>query len=283
MTDSGSPGQKSIEIFGQQMDRIGSSTLQFWMHLTLLEATVLGLTVGLLQASSHRPGPLLIWSWALLLVSIAIGCVLVKVWLDVSFDRSLRSFRFAFDMSVIQSRVEEKQIVPSSEQHVGLFAAATQVLTGDTASPLSEQGRTLAATYSSQLPSSFITVPERRGIESFLHRRWQLLASTYYALSGIAFALLLLSIALPERTIARSLESGTQRAQMRAGEQEDSLRDVIPAGVLAMDSTGAAGSDAEAPSPGSTSEIPHGPGVASDDSSEATGPDSSDTRSSDSN
>jgi len=128
MPDWAQKQKEYTERFGQQMEAARLSTLEFWRHLAIIEATVLALTVGLAQGASGRPTPWLAGAWVLLLVGIASGSLLIKTFIDLGLDASIRVFRAAHDLAEIQGRVDGKELVQGSEEYKGLFTAALSLM-----------------------------------------------------------------------------------------------------------------------------------------------------------
>jgi hypothetical protein len=67
--------QRQTEEFRRALESSWSATQEFWRHLVVVEAAVLGLTVGLLGGRDESHSLLLILSWAFLLAAIAVGSV----------------------------------------------------------------------------------------------------------------------------------------------------------------------------------------------------------------
>ncbi len=161
MTEGPHQQGQYIEKFGQQVETARVSTLEFWKHLTLIQATVLGLSVGLAQGASGSPTAWLIASWVALLLAIAVGCLLIKIWIDVSLDGSVRAFRFAHDIADIQDRVERGELIKGSEEHIGLFSAALRASAEAGGVQLTAQARELADKYADKLSMAYIGLPRR--------------------------------------------------------------------------------------------------------------------------
>lgn len=206
-----------IDEFGRRMGTSWAATQEFWKHLIMVEATVLGLTVGFIGALEHRAPLALLLSWVALLFAIAIGSILVKVGIDVGFDGVLRGFRFQSDIAGIMVRVETKELSTTSEEYRGLFyAAALQMSQGSASQVIPPGGQELADKYAGKLPtSSLFTVPKRTPVAKWFHAHWQLLESAFYALSIFAFTLLVVAVAargLSPRVRPTTVNQSAQKA-----------------------------------------------------------------------
>jgi hypothetical protein len=189
--------KQQTENFSRKLDDSWAATNEFWKHLVIVEATVLGLTVGLLGGRDQAPAITLILSWVCLLLAIALGCVLVKVAIDVTIDGAVRGYRGAADIAGIMARVEAGELDTKSEEYQGLFVAATFLNAPNEAARavFSPKAKELAAAYAEKLPtSSFLGMPKRSRAETWLHAHWRGLAQGFYALSFAAFALLLATV-----------------------------------------------------------------------------------------
>jgi hypothetical protein len=190
----GSPSASPyVQTFAQQAETARASTLEFWKHLTVIEATVLGLTVGLTQATGGNPPFLVAASWVALLLAIAVGSVLAKTSIDLSMAGSIRAFKFAHDVTEIEARVERGDLTKETEEYKGLIAAALSAMPGSERL-LTEDAKALAGKYAAASPSAFINVPTPNRMVSWVHRHWQAVELAFYGLSSVAFALLLASV-----------------------------------------------------------------------------------------
>jgi hypothetical protein len=189
--------KQQTENFSRRLDDSWAATHDFWKHLVVVEATVLGLTVGLLGGRDQAPAITLALSWVFLLLAIAVGCVLVKVAIDVTIDGAVRAYRGAADVAGIMAQVEAGELDPKSDDYRGLFVAATfQGAPNEAArAAFSPLDKALVEKYADKLPtSSFLNMPKRSAAEKWLHVHWQGLAQLFYALSFAAFVLLLASV-----------------------------------------------------------------------------------------
>lgn len=178
------------------METSWAATQDFWKHLVVVEATVLGLTVGFIAAQDRAPTWILAASWVFLLLAIAAGCLLLKVGIDFNFDNTLRMFRFQSDVAGIMSRVEEGELDQKSEEFQGLFVAASfQAPPGAVSQQIfTPKAKELAAKYAAKLPTSpLFNIPKRTPLAQWCHARWQLVESAFYLFSVLAFVLLLAS------------------------------------------------------------------------------------------
>lgn len=194
MTTWAETQKQQTESFSRRLEDSWAATNEFWRHLVIVEATVLGLTVGLMGGRDQVPAITLILSWVCLLFAIALGCVLVKVAIDVTIDGAVRGYRGAADIAGIMARVEAGELDPKSDDYQGLFVAATFLNAPNEAAraAFNPEAKKLAAAYADKLPtSSFLNMPRRSPPERWLHAHWQGLAQAFYALSFAAFVLLL--------------------------------------------------------------------------------------------
>ena len=115
-----------IERFEKQIESNWASSQEFWKHLVTIEATILGLTVGLMGSRGETPSLWLTLSWITMLCAIAVGSILIKTAIDSTREGILRGFRSAYDIAGIQARVEEGELDPQSEEYQGLTLAASR-------------------------------------------------------------------------------------------------------------------------------------------------------------
>ena len=183
----------------RQTDTRSEALRGFWAHLVSVEATVLGLTVGLsgLTGPSERGASLLLAvSWVGLSVAIVIGTVLLRIDADRQVHRALLEFRLAYDLREIQSKVNQGASLAASEDLPGLVLAAlvySDVPSGRPSAIWTEEALALAKQYAPRLPSA------RIGIKVVdLHRTVTRLTTAshwferiLYVSSGAAFASLI--------------------------------------------------------------------------------------------
>jgi hypothetical protein len=187
---------KYTEDFGRKLESSWTTTQDFWKHLIVVEATILGLTVGLV--GGRDPSITLVLSWVVLLLAVALGCVLVRLCIDVTFDGVLRGYRAAADTAGIMVRVESGELDKTSEEYRGLIVAATinSAPGKQAAGVFTSKARELARQYADKLPtSSFLKMPPRTPVERWLHDHWQAIEHTFYWLSVLAFVLLVVTAA----------------------------------------------------------------------------------------
>jgi len=187
--------KKAMQTFFDTTKQIAADMTEFWKHLVVVEATVLGLTIGLLGASGQSPSCFLRLSWIFLLVSIAFGCSLIKFEMDLKLFGAVRAYIFTDDTAEIESMIARGELVRGSEQHAGLILSlfvATMPLTHETKSMWTKEALERAKQYDNLRPSAKLMHPPKRGVvDSFFELYRQKLITTFYLLSLLAFVLLL--------------------------------------------------------------------------------------------
>lgn len=204
--------QKSIDEFNNSMKTTWTASQEYWKHLVMVEATVLGLTVGLFGGVGLAAPTPLVLSWVFLLFAIATGCLLVKIAIATAFDGAIRGFRLAADIADIMSRVQEGTLKDGSEEYRNLFIAASVRGTPDNAKPYpwTPQAKKIAAEHEHLLATNYLDVPKRTALVRWLHVRWAGIESCFYALSALAFAFLLAAVISPGLLPVRAVGSQGQ-------------------------------------------------------------------------
>lgn len=180
--------------FQAKTEAHATASSEFWKHLTLINATVLGLTVGLMGASGGQASCALKISWVLFILSIAVGCLIVKVDLDQKLIAAIRTWRYDYDCTAITVMVSSGQI--TREERDGLMLAAlNQFMPLKYRSMWTTKGEEVVAGYTSKLPSSsmFYNKPPNR-LVSFYEAHALGVTNIFYILSLLAFAFLLVSV-----------------------------------------------------------------------------------------
>jgi hypothetical protein len=185
---------RALEKFGENIKELSTDTTEFWKHLVIVEATVLGLTIGLLGASGQTPSCFLRLSWILLLVAITFGCTLIKFEIDLRMVGAVRAYILGDDIAEIEAMIARGELVRGSEKHAGLITAlgvATMPLTKNTKGMWTKEALELAKKYDSQRPSAKMMHPPKRSwIDNFFELQRQKHITTFYLLSLVAFIFL---------------------------------------------------------------------------------------------
>ena len=200
-TTQDDPFRDALARLERQTDTRSEALRWFWAHLVSVEATVLGLIVGLsgLTGSSERAAFLLLAvSWVGLSVAILTGTVLLRIDADRQVHRALLEFRLAYDLREIQSKLNQGGSFAASEDLQGLVLAAliySDVPPGRPSAIWTEPALALAKQYVSRLPSARIGI---KVVE--LHRTVTRLTTALhwferilYVSSGVAFASLIMT------------------------------------------------------------------------------------------
>ena|SRR5579871_6847877 len=180
--------------FQSKTETIAAASSEFWKHLTLINATVLGLTVGLIGASGGQASCALKISWVLFILAIAVGCLIVKVDLDQKLVAAIRTWRFDYDSTAINEMVNSGQI--TREERDGLMIAAlNQFMPHKYRTMWTTKGQEIIAAQTSKLASSSLfhnKQPNR--LVSFYEAHAIGVTNIFYVLSLSAFGFLLASV-----------------------------------------------------------------------------------------
>jgi uncharacterized membrane protein len=190
----GDQSREDIERLGRTMDQATVATFEFWKHLVLVEATVLGLGIGLFSTGDRPASPALAVGWSVLLVAVAIGLFLIRLGIQDDLYRKIRHFMYAMDESATQKRIRDGTLVAGSDEHVGLSLAAMVRIERGTTNP---KVLAIAKKWEAELPSVKMYGPVPVGEHSWM--RWPMrfirrIEFGFYAASVIAFACLLLAV-----------------------------------------------------------------------------------------
>lgn len=189
--------RQTVERFEKQAESNWVSSQEFWKHLVTIEATILGLTVGLMGSRGESPSPWLSVSWITMLFAIAIGSVLIKTAIDSTMEGNLRGFRTAYDIAGIQARVEEGELDPKSEEYQGLtLAAMMQAPPRKAEVSWTQKTEHLAQKYQDKLPSAFVSTDYQGKLTAWFSDRMPGVQTAFYWASVIAFFLMILSVVL---------------------------------------------------------------------------------------
>ena len=162
---------------------------ELWRHLIITEATILGLTVGLLGLSAGEPSAALRGSWVALLVSIFLGFVLA----GVADERSRRGGAHLYDLTLAGAAIERRQKAGEFEKNPR------------------EAMESWMAAFRKYADDMLRAGP--------IPRRWiGLIRLSFYVTSFAAFVLLLIAVSSPRLKSAASTEHyGMARPEGRRG------------------------------------------------------------------
>ena len=187
--------QKSLMSLAEQFSKTTDAMLELWKHVVMVEATVLGLSIGLIAGGSGRPGWALKITWVLLLLAIGSGLLLVAITLMTAIDQSVKAQRAAYAIADIQERLATGRLDPASERYTALTAAAMQMFIPEgTASPFTSKAAELMKKYEADMPEQLINELPRLRIVKWLQIHRGRLLVMFYALSGTSGLALLISI-----------------------------------------------------------------------------------------
>ena len=190
--------QKSLMSLADQFSKTTDAMLELWKHMVMVEATVLGLSIGLMSGGSGRPTWSLQVTWVLLLLAIIVGLVLVAITLMTTIDQSVKAQRATYALADIHEKLATGELDPASEKYTALFVAASQMFIPEGApSPFTAKAAELIERYEGEMPEQLIHELPRLRIVKWLqrHRNWLLLA--FYSLSCVSGLALLISIWTP--------------------------------------------------------------------------------------
>jgi len=202
--------RRNIERFGEGQDRAWFSTVEFWKHLVMVEATVLGLTVGLIGARRDGAPSFLILAWVALLLGIFVGCLLIRGGIEAEQSRRYATFLTSYDIAEIRGRVDAGELGVESEEYQGLLLAAVIQSTPEWefAKIFTPKAKELAGPWFAKLPSARLVRKRESAIFKWLEQHLMRAEAVFYSLSAVAFVLMVLTVVGPPR---REIAQGTMK------------------------------------------------------------------------
>jgi uncharacterized membrane protein YhaH (DUF805 family) len=193
--------RQNVEQHRDWVDRAWQSDLQFWMHLVTIEATVLGLTVGLLGARRGAAPLLLVLVWVALLLGIFVGCLLVRDGMDAEKARKRAYFLFEYDVAEIQKRVRSGDLQVPSQEYQGLMTAALVQFTPEweRTKQFTQKARDTAKEWRDKLLAANLIKEQRTPvIGAWVQRHYRLVEDAFYMISVAALVLMIAVVLAPQ-------------------------------------------------------------------------------------
>jgi hypothetical protein len=187
---------KSIDRFSEQQERSWIAIVEFWKHLVVVEATVLGLTVGLFAADSRGTSIVLILAWVALLLGIFSGCVLIRAGIEAKQSRTFQTFRSAYDISEIKARVDAGELSVETDEYQQLMVAAIMQSTPEWEFKKTYTQKAIddAREWANRLPSAMFVKQKSSRIYKLLEKHLVAVEIAFYGASVIAFGFMVCAV-----------------------------------------------------------------------------------------
>lgn len=195
---------ENLNKFAQEIENVGNLSLDLWKSLITIHALILGISGALMGYLKATPDWLLILTWLLQIISIGLGLLIFKLYIDWKAISNLASFKCSMDMNEYLLSDTKDEFIGNKEKRFGMLIAILMNRISD--SRFSEEDKPkwteyaekLAEKYKGELKSSklFLEVKKTkiRNIWEFFVKNTPTLISLFYVLSVLAFVTLLLSI-----------------------------------------------------------------------------------------
>jgi len=196
---------EEIDKLGKNFEDWKNQNRWLWGHIILVNATILGFTVGMTQIKNIvEPNLFLISSWILLLGTVFLGILLLHEDQDIKFTSDLDSFEFKYNMAEIEGRYRAGKI--TADQRKGLILAAMAenelIQLTDKSIKFNQLGKDLIEKYKSELPSRLFITPIpgksskwKNPVKIWLYKNHINLSNWFYYLTLAAYISLFLSVA----------------------------------------------------------------------------------------
>jgi hypothetical protein len=195
---------ENLNKYAQEIENVGNLSLDLWKSLITIHALILGISGALMGYLKATPDRLLILTWVLQIVSIGIGFLIFKLYIDWKAISNLASFKFSIDINEYLLWDTKGEFIGNEEKKSGMLIA---ILMNRISDPRfseedkpkwTEYAKKLADKYKGELKSSklFLEVKKTklRNIWEFFVKNMPKLIGFFYVLSILAFVALLLSI-----------------------------------------------------------------------------------------
>jgi hypothetical protein len=195
---------ENLNKFAQEMENVGTLSLDLWKSMITIHALILGVSVALMGYLKATPDWLLILTWVIQIISIGLGLLIFKLYIDWRAINSIESFKVLTDMNEFRLSETKGEFIGKEEKKIGMFTAIWMNRLSDPRFSEKEKPKwteyvkELAKKYKGELISSklFLEVKKTkiRRIWEFFLKKLPKLISVFYFLSVLAFVTLLLSI-----------------------------------------------------------------------------------------
>lgn len=196
----------SIDVFSKDTENWRTESRFLWSHVILINATVLGFSIGTTQIRNIvDPNLFLITSWTALIVSVALGILILKLDQDLKVLGDVASFEFKYNFEEISKL--SNQNTDEQNKKKGLMIQTIlnnpYIYNGliKQGSDFSDFAKALARKYEKELPSAklFKNVENKkfdlfRPINEYLRDHYSGLSRFFYIFTVIAYIAMLISV-----------------------------------------------------------------------------------------
>jgi hypothetical protein len=195
---------ENLNKFAQEIENVGNLSLDLWKSIITIHSVILGVSVALMGYLKTSPNWLLTLTWVIQIISIGVGFLIFKLYIDWKTKNSLESFKFSTDINTFLLSDMKGEFIGEKEKKIGMFTAILMNRLSDPRIPekhkriWSKYAEDLAKKYKGELESSklFLEIKKTKiqGIWEFFLKNTPKLINGFYILSALAFTTLLLSI-----------------------------------------------------------------------------------------
>lgn len=195
---------EELHKLGKNIEDWKNQNRWLWGHIILVNATILGFTVGTTQIKNIvEPNLFLVLSWILLLGTVFLGILLLHEDQDIKFTSDLNSFEFKYNMAEIEGQYSEGKI--NAEQRRGLILATMAenelIQLTDRGIKFTQVAKNLIEKYKTKLPTKIFISPIpgksskwKNPVKIWLYKNHINLSNWFYYLSLAAYLSLFLSV-----------------------------------------------------------------------------------------
>lgn len=190
--------------FAKEMEDAGNLSVDLWKSIITIHALIFGVSGGIKGYLGGLPNGFLISAWVLQIISIGLGFILLKLYVDFKSRSSFESFKFSTDMNEFLLKEADGEFIGNQDKMIGMFTAISINRLSDPTllSPkkqiFTEQAKKLADQYKSQLITSKIFIEAKktktRTMWEFCLKNISKFINAFYIFSVLAFLALLLGI-----------------------------------------------------------------------------------------
>lgn len=195
---------ENLKKFEQESGNVQNLTLDLWKTIIMIHSIILGFSAGLTRYLKTTPNFFLKLAWILMIVSIGLGFLIFKLYIDLKTRGTLASFKFSTDMNAFNLSDVKGEFKEDKEKKIGMTAAIFMNLESERITSekdklrFTDHAKELAQKYKGELQSSklFKEIEKTRihTIKEFFLKNSSKFINAFYISSLLAFLTLLLSI-----------------------------------------------------------------------------------------
>lgn len=193
-----------LKKFEQELASVQNLTLDLWKSIIMIHGVVLGFSAGITRYLRITPNFFLKLAWVLMIISIGLGFLMFKLYIDQKTKWTLASFKFSMDMTALNLSDLKGGFKANLDKKIGMATAIFMNLESERGVPekdktrFTDRAKELAKKHKAELESSKIFKETEKtrlhAIKEFLVKNNSKFINAFYISSFLAFLTLLLSI-----------------------------------------------------------------------------------------